>query len=74
MSATRTTVTNWPRLGVEVVVQASAGEAADALDARYVGVGATIAPDAETLYRDADLVLKFALPRSYPTSVTRSTS
>jgi H+-translocating NAD(P) transhydrogenase subunit alpha len=66
VSATPTTVAKLAKLGIEVVVQASAGEAADALDAQYVGVGATIAPDAETLYRDADLVLKVRPPQELP--------
>jgi NAD(P) transhydrogenase subunit alpha len=66
VSATPTTVAKLAKLGIEVIVQAGAGEAADALDAQYVGVGATIAPDAESLYRDADLVLKVRPPQELP--------
>jgi|HubBroStandDraft_1064217.scaffolds.fasta_scaffold00552_13 proton-translocating NAD(P)+ transhydrogenase subunit alpha len=63
VSATPTTVAKLAKLGIEVLVQAGAGEGAEALDAQYMGVGATIAPDAEALYRDADLVLKVRPPQ-----------
>jgi NAD(P) transhydrogenase subunit alpha len=66
VSAMPTTVAKLAKLGIEVIVQAGAGEGADALDAQYIGVGATIAPDAEALYRDADLVLKVRPPQELP--------
>lgn len=66
VSAMPTTVAKLAKLGIEVSVQAGAGEGAEALDAEYVGVGATIAADAETLYRDADLILKVRPPQELP--------
>jgi NAD(P) transhydrogenase subunit alpha len=63
VAATPATVAKLAKLGLDVVVQAGAGEAADALDAQYVAVGATIAPDAESLYRDADWILKVRPPQ-----------
>jgi NAD(P) transhydrogenase subunit alpha len=66
VSAMPTTVAKLAKLGLEVFVQAGAGEGAEALDAQYVGVGATIAPDAESLYRDADFILKVRPPQELP--------
>jgi NAD(P) transhydrogenase subunit alpha len=64
VAATPASVAKFVKLGLDVVVETSAGEAADALDASYVEVGATIAPDAESLYREADLVLKVRPPQA----------
>jgi NAD(P) transhydrogenase subunit alpha len=43
-------------------VEHGAGEAAAFLDADYEKVGATIAPDAATLYKDADLIVRVQRP------------
>ena len=48
--------------GVAVVVETGAGTGASAADAAYVEAGATIAPDAASLYRQADLVIKVQRP------------
>jgi len=66
VSAMPTTVAKLAKLGLEVSVQSGAGEGAEALDAQYAGVGATIAPDAESLYRDADFILKVRPPQELP--------
>jgi NAD(P) transhydrogenase subunit alpha len=63
VAATPATVAKLAKLGLEVSVQAGAGEAADSLDAQYAEVGGVIAPDAEALYRDADLILKVRPPQ-----------
>lgn len=66
VAATPPTVGKIAKLGLEVVVQSGAGEGADALDANYSEVGATIAPDADALYREADIVLKVRPPDTLP--------
>ncbi len=48
--------------GLEVAVEAGAGEGAFHADAAFEKAGARIAPDAATLYRDADVVLKVQKP------------
>ena len=50
------------KLGFEVVVQAGAGDAASFADAVYIEAGATIAASAETVYGEADVVLKVRQP------------
>jgi NAD(P) transhydrogenase subunit alpha len=66
VSATPLTVGRIAKLGLDVLVEAGAGAGADSLDAQYVEVGATIVPDAETLYAEADLVLKVRPPQALP--------
>ena len=48
--------------GLEVLVQAGAGEASSNLDEAYREAGATIVPDAATLYSRADMVLRVGRP------------
>ncbi len=48
--------------GVEVLVQAGAGEASSNLDEKYREAGATIVPDAAALYGQADVVLRVGRP------------
>jgi NAD(P) transhydrogenase subunit alpha len=48
--------------GVEVLVQAGAGDGAFIPDEAYTEAGATIVPDAAALYRQADLVLRVGRP------------
>jgi H+-translocating NAD(P) transhydrogenase subunit alpha len=64
VAATPATVAKIAKLGFEVLVQSGAGQGADCLDAQYAEVGATIVSDAETLYREADLVLKVRPPQT----------
>ena len=51
-----------PKLGagVSVVVEKGAGESAGFPDSDYTAAGATIAPDAKSLYSQADIILKVA--------------
>ena len=60
------------KLGFDVVVEAGAGDAATFADSTYVESGATIAPDPETLYAEADVVLKVRQPIGSPAASTRS--
>jgi NAD(P) transhydrogenase subunit alpha len=48
--------------GIEVLVQAGAGEASSNLDDAYREAGATIVPDAAALYGQADVVLRVGRP------------
>jgi NAD(P) transhydrogenase subunit alpha len=48
--------------GLEVLVQAGAGEASSNLDEAYADAGATIVPDAAQLYSQADVVLRVGRP------------
>ena len=48
--------------GVEVLVQAGAGEASSNTDEAYREAGATIVPDAPALYGQADAVLRVGRP------------
>ncbi len=66
VAATPETVQKIIKLGLEVVVQAGAGEHADLSDAAYAEAGATIAPDAAALWGQADLVLKVRPPTALP--------
>jgi NAD(P) transhydrogenase subunit alpha len=61
VAATPDTVDKMKKLGLEVVVETGAGEAADLADAAYVEAGARIA-DATTVYAEADIVLKVRAP------------
>jgi NAD(P) transhydrogenase subunit alpha len=62
VAATPITAAKMLKLGLEVVVEAGAGEAADYTDAAYVGIGATVVPDAASLWQAADIVLKVRAP------------
>jgi len=54
--------------GVEVVVQAAAGEGSSIHDDEYVAAGATVVPDAADVYARASLILKVQPPaREGPT-------
>ncbi|HET6380706.1 MAG TPA: Re/Si-specific NAD(P)(+) transhydrogenase subunit alpha [candidate division Zixibacteria bacterium] len=48
--------------GVEVIVQAGAGEASYISDQEYADAGATIVPDAAGLYGQADMVVRVGRP------------
>jgi NAD(P) transhydrogenase subunit alpha len=62
VAATPQTVGQMVGEGVEVVVQAGAGEGAFIPDQAYAEAGATIVPDAVALYSQADLVLRVGRP------------
>ncbi|MBS2023253.1 MAG: Re/Si-specific NAD(P)(+) transhydrogenase subunit alpha [Deltaproteobacteria bacterium] len=46
----------------ELVIESGAGRASGALDDDYIKAGAQIAPSAEALYADADVILKLQAP------------
>ena len=49
-------------MGLEVVAESGAGDGACFTDAAFASAGASIAPDAETVLADADIVLKVQRP------------
>jgi alanine dehydrogenase len=49
--------------GYPVLVETGAGSGVDFSDADYAAAGATIAPDAETVFKDADLIVKVKEPQ-----------
>ena len=51
VAATPSTVDKIVKLGLEVVVQSGAGDAASISDAAFAEAGASIVPDAAALYR-----------------------
>jgi H+-translocating NAD(P) transhydrogenase subunit alpha len=71
VAATPETVQKIIKLGLEVIVQAGAGESADLSDAAFAEAGATIVPDAAALWRQADLVLKVRPPTALPGPVDK---
>jgi NAD(P) transhydrogenase subunit alpha len=62
VAATPESVKKFKGLGLDVVVQAGAGSGAKIADADYTAAGATIAPDAASTFKDADIVLKVRGP------------
>src|SRR5690606_30081135 len=62
VAATPETTSRLAKLGFEVLVQAGAGLGASFDDAAYRAAGATIVPDARTLFASADVVLKVQPP------------
>jgi len=52
--------------GVQVAVQSGAGVSASYLDAAYEKAGATIVPDAATLYAESDMICKVQRPVKHP--------
>ncbi|MBI3453014.1 MAG: Re/Si-specific NAD(P)(+) transhydrogenase subunit alpha [Rhodospirillales bacterium] len=62
VAATPDTVKRLKGLGLEVVVEAGAGEGASIPDRAFADAGAAIAPDAKTALADADIVFKVARP------------
>ncbi len=53
-------------LGFEITVESSAGVGASFSDASFTAAGATIESDTQTLWRDADIVLKVRSPEHHP--------
>jgi len=62
VAATPESVKKFKGLGLEVVIQAGAGAGANISDADYATAGASIAPDAASAFKDADIVLKVRGP------------
>jgi len=65
VAATPDTVEKMVKAGLEVVVEAGAGEAATFLDALYIEAGARIA-DAAAVFAQSDIVLKVRQPMARP--------
>jgi len=57
------TVARLVKQGIEVWVEAGAGERSFFYDAAYEAAGAKIISDADTLWREADILLKVAIPQ-----------
>ena len=66
VAATPDTVQKIRKLGLDVLVQAGAGDAAHFSDGAYAEAGATIIPDAARLWAEADVVLKVRQPSPIP--------
>jgi H+-translocating NAD(P) transhydrogenase subunit alpha len=64
VAATPETVKKLKTLGLDIVVETGAGAGARIADADYVAQGASIAPDAATALKDADIVLKVRGPEA----------
>jgi len=59
------------RAGHEVVVQAGAGLGVDFLDAAYVAAGATILPDAASVFDAAEMIVKVKEPQAVEVAMLR---
>ncbi|HEY6335848.1 MAG TPA: Re/Si-specific NAD(P)(+) transhydrogenase subunit alpha [Alphaproteobacteria bacterium] len=64
VAASPDTVKKYVGLGLEVAVEAGAGDGASFTDAAFRDAGARIAPDAKSALGDADIVLKVQRPLS----------
>ncbi|HTQ14491.1 MAG TPA: Re/Si-specific NAD(P)(+) transhydrogenase subunit alpha [Rhizomicrobium sp.] len=62
VAATPDTVKKYKGLGLEVAVEAGAGEKAQFFDNDFAAAGAAVSPDRATLLADADIVLKVRPP------------
>lgn len=62
VAATPDTIKKLQKLGFEVLVETNAGLAASFPDAAYAAVGCEIVPDPQTLWQQADIVLKVRPP------------
>jgi NAD(P) transhydrogenase subunit alpha len=71
VAATPESVKKLKSLGLEVVVQAGAGEYARISDAEYTAAGASIAPDARATLEGADVVLKVRGPQGAETALLK---
>lgn len=54
------------KIGFAITLESSAGAAAKFPDEAYRAAGVEIVPDAQTLYRDCDIILKVRAPENYP--------
>ena len=62
VAASPDSIKKFKALGVEVLIQSGAGEAASMSDEELESAGARIVPDAATLYGEADMVFKVGAP------------
>lgn len=66
VAATPETAKKLQKLGFDVLVESGAGSLADFPDAAYAVVGCHVLPDAQTLWAQADIVLKVRPPTQHP--------
>ena len=66
VAATPDTVQKMRKLGLEVLVEAGAGDESSLADSAYVTAGATIAESADALWTTADVILKVRAPMFRP--------
>src|SRR5579883_1519107 len=59
------------KLGFSVLVESGAGEAASIDDDAYRGAGASIAPDASSLWSQADIIFKVRAPNAQEVNLLR---
>jgi len=64
VAATPETVKKLKGLGLEVIVESGAGAGAKISDNDYIAAGAVVSPDAPTVLREADIVLKVRGPEA----------
>jgi len=67
VAATPDTVKKLQKLGFEVLIESGAGEAANFQNHVYSEAGCGIVPDTETLWANADILLKVRAPQMHPT-------
>ena len=63
VAATPDTVKKLQKLGFEVLIQSGAGEAANFSDEAYENAGCKIIPDAQSLWEQANIILKVRAPQ-----------
>ena len=66
VAATPDTAKKLRQLGFEVLIESGAGLSADFADEDYAQAGCRIVSDAESLWREADIVLKVRAPETHP--------
>jgi NAD(P) transhydrogenase subunit alpha len=71
VAATPETVRKFKALGLEVAVERGAGAGANIADADYEAAGAGLAPDANAVLADADIVLKVRGPEAQETALLK---
>ncbi len=67
VAATPDTVKKLQKLGFEVLIESGAGEAANFQNHAYSEAGCGIVADTETLWANADILLKVRAPQMHPT-------
>ena len=63
VAATPDTVKKLQKLGFDILVQSGAGESANFADEAYESVGCKIIPDAQSLWEQANIILKVRAPQ-----------
>ncbi len=63
VAATPDTVKKLQKLGFEILIQSEAGESANFPDEAYENAGCKIIPDAQSLWEQANIILKVRAPQ-----------